>query len=325
MEFVNKITGYVLALVLGAILVGGLLIPTVQGMTETEKTFTNEGYYTMDAITEETARVIEWEKATPNILKIDGTDLDMSWTDQSKSYTLIGSEEMVLRYERGANNTAGLQLFSTTAGATYISFHSNSSSDAGDKVTVTLTAGTVTFVTNGTNPFNKTVSNIGTDAYVINPTNSGDYALVMKKADIPAHLNGESTIRFIGVSVTSGPNGIALYGIGSLDDGMTLSTIYTNTTVSDVSYTNLEAFDEAVDGYLNLYSLDKYTFTINYTDNGTPKTFDATYSYFLVPAEVTAEKSWHLDTTEIAMFGVISILGIIMLVVIAANAIRNKY
>ena len=198
--------------------------------------------------------------------------------------------------------------------------------EAGDKATITLASGTVNFASNGTSPLNRTVTDIGDDAYIINADNSGEFTVVMKKANTQAYVLNDSVIRFMGVSVAAGPNGIALYGIGSLDDGMTLSTIYTNTTVSDVTYSDPVPTDTAVNGFNDLYSLDKYTFTISYSDNGTPKTFDATYSYFLVPAEVTAERTQHLDEAEIALVNALPILIIIGLVLTGVGAIfiRNR-
>lgn len=314
---IKDLTAILVVAMVGCVLVAGF-IPVVGESVASSTTFVNDGYYTMDAITEETVRIIEWEKSTPNILTIDGVSMNMSWTDVTKSYTLIGSEEMVFRYERGANNTAGVQLFSTTASASYLSFHSNTSAETGDKVTITLESETVSFVTNGTNPINKTVTNIGTDAFVINPTNDGDFTVVMKKANIPAYVLNDSIIRFIGVSVISGPNGIALYGIGTIDDGIDISTIYTSNTTTNVSYSEPVATVTEVNGYNDLYSLDKYTFTISYTDNGTPKTFDATYSYFLVPAEVVAEKTLHADDNTasiVSMIPFILIMGIVLMFV----------
>lgn len=291
-------TKSIMAVIIGLMVSGLILVafvPVFTEVTATEKTFTNEGYYTMDAVDESTSRVIEWDKSTPNTITIDGEPYDMSWTDLAKSYTLIGSEEVILRYEHNLNNTAGLQMFSTTAGSTYVSFHSGTASDAGTKVTVTLGSGAITFVSNGTEPLNKTVSDIGQDAYVINPDNTGEFSFIMKKANEPAYLLGDSTIRFIGVSVSSGPSGIAIYGIGSIEDGMTLSTVYNSATVSDVTYSDPVPTYTEVSGYEDLYLLDKYEFTISYSDNGTPKTFNATYSYFIIPNEVTAEKSVHGD------------------------------
>lgn len=319
-----KITTGVILVTIAVILAGVLVIPVVQDVTATDKTFTNEGYYSMDLIDESTSRVIEWDKSTPNSITIDGALFDMSWADANKSYTLIGSGEVIIRYVRGANNTAGLQMFSMTAGATYLSFHSGSSAETGSKATITLNAGSITFVTNGSSPLNKTISNIGTDAYVINPSDTGAYSLVMKKANVPAYLKGDSVIRFIGVSGASGPSGIALYGIGTIDDGMDLTTVYSSATVTDVSYSDPIPTDTEMSDFIGLYSLDKYEFTINYTDNGTPKTYDATYSYFIIPAEITAEYAHHMDATQILIIGLVPLLILVSVVMVAVRMISGR-
>ena len=318
----NKFIALAVGLTVGVIMLSGFLWPVVSDATATATTFANEGYYTMDEVTNDTVTTIEWEKANPDTLIVDDVPFDMSFAETNKSYTIIGSDSMILRYLKDTTNR-GVMIFSNDPNAAYVSFHTGTAATSGDKVTITLSNNSVTFITDGTTPINKTVADIGDDAYVINPTGTGNYSVVMKKADIPAYVLGDSTIRFMGVSVAGGPGGIALYGIGTLDDGIEISTIYTNNTTTDVSYSDPEPTDTEISGYDSLYSLDKYTFTISYTDNGTPKTFDATYSYFLIPNEVTAEKSWHLDTTQIALVAAIGTLGAIVLIAAAAGSIRR--
>lgn len=319
----TNILALAITLTIGVILAGSLLMPVINDTTEVERTFTNEGYYTMDAVTESTVRVIEWEKANPDTLIVDDVPFDMSFVEINKSYTIIGSDSMILRYIHDTTNR-GVMIFSNDSNAAYVSFHTGTAATSGDKATITLSNNSVTFITDGTTPINKTIANIGNDAYVINPTGTGDYSVVMKKADMPAYVLGDSTIRFMGISVAGGPGGIALYGIGTLDDGIEISTIYTINTTTDVSYSDPEPTDTEISGYDSLYSLDKYTFTISYTDNGTPKTFDATYSYFLIPNEVTAEKSQHLNGGEIALMNAIPIMVIVALLMAAVGAIALR-
>lgn len=272
------------AIMVGAVAFGAML-PIFQDVTATEDTFTNEGYYTMDKIDNDTERVITWSRSTPDKITIDGVDFDMSFAETNKSYTLIGSESVILRYQVDSS-VKGIQVY----GSEYVGFHTGSAESAGTNLTITLSSGSFTYVTDGTSPLNKTFS-VGTDAYVINPSTQGQYAFVMKKSNIPAYVLADSDIRFLGVSVTGGPNGIAIYGIGNVEDGMTLSTIYKPNTITTVTYTDPVVTDSEINGYVDLYTLDKYTFTITYDAN----TYDATYSYFLVPSEVTAEKSIHGD------------------------------
>ena len=316
--FMNRITGLVIALVVGGLLVGGLLIPSIEGMTATETTFENEGYYTMDALDATTESTITWEKSNIDILNVNGTDIDMSNFVGSghTSFTLIGGESIVLRYEKTSSTFAGIQGYGV--GGRYISFHSNSVDTVGDKLTITVSNGAVNVATNGESPINYDFNDVA--GFIINPAGTGNYA-VMKRADIPANVLGDSSVYLIGVSVAAGPNAIALYGVGSVDDGVDISTVYKPNSITTVSYSEPVATYTEVAGYDDLYKLDKYQFTITYDTS----TYDATYSYFIVPAEVTAEKTHQMDATQIAMFGVISILGIVALVVVAANGIRNKY
>lgn len=312
-----------ITLTIGVILTGALLVPVLNSTTEVERTFTNEGYYTMDAVTDSTVRVIEWDKSTPDTITIDGEPFDMSFVTVNNSYTLIGSDSTILRYIN-VSTAKGVMIFSNDSNAAYVSFNTGSAEAAGTKATITLENNSLSFVTDGTTPINKTVSDIGNDAFAINPDATGEYVVVMKQSNVPAYVLGDSTIRFMGISVASGPGGIGIYGVGNLTDGMELTTIYTNNTTTDVTYSSPTPTDAKVNGFNNLYTLDKYTFTISYSDDGTPKTYDATYSYFLVPAEVTAEKSQHLDSGEIAILNALPILVIVALLMVAVGAIAYR-
>ena len=318
--FMNKIIGLVLVLVIGATLVGGLLVPTVQAVTATETTFENEGYYSMDKLDPTTTATIEWAKATPNIVTINGKDVDMSaFAELNKSYTLIGSESIIVRYQK-ETATEGIQVYSSEG---YTSFHLGTSDINGDKLTITVSNGTLNFETNGSTPLTKEYTNLGEDGYIINGEGTGAYA-VMKKSTVPAHVLKDSEIRLIGVSVKSGPTGIAIYGAGTIEGGITLSTIYA-ATGSTVTYSEPVVTDAAINGYEDLYKLEKYQFTITYSNGQDVATYDVTYSYFIVPAAVTAEKTQHMDASQIAIFGVVGLLGIVLLVTIAASAVRSKY
>lgn len=313
----NKLVMISIAAVIGIIVLGSVLMPIMNDATAKEDTFTNEGYYTMDSVTDESSRIITWSKATPTKITIDGGDFDMSFAEVNRSYTLIGSESLIVRYQKDSSVT-GIQLY---GGSTYTSFHTGSAATAGDTITITLDAGDVTVLTDGTSPLSVTKS-VGTDAYIINPTNDGDYSYVMKKADKAAFVLGDSTIKFLGVSVAAGPSGIAIYGTGSIDDGMTLSTIYKQNTITSVTYSDPVVTDEEVSGYVeDVYKLDKYNFTITYDSS----TYDATYSYFLVPAEVTAERSVHFTDGQNAIFAAIPVMIILaVLLGVVALVIRSR-
>lgn len=309
----------IVSLMVAVIVALSVLVPVIQDTSASEDTFTNEGYYTMDKTDDTTSKTIVWTKAEPTKITIDGTDFDMSFAGTNMSYTLIGSENLIVRYQKDSTVT-GIQAFS--GGSTYTSMHTGSSEDLGDTITLTIDNGAVTFATNGTTPINKDLGSIGNDCYSINGFGTGDYSFIMKKANTPAYVLDDSEIKFLGVSVaTGGPTGIALYGTGTIADGITVSTVYKPNTITTVSYSDPVATYTEVNGYVDdLYKLDKYNFTITYDAS----TYDATYSYFIVPAEVTAERSVHVSTVEASLLGIIPLLVIIGIVIGTVWFIRQK-
>lgn len=313
----SKLPVMIVALVIGLILTFTAVMPLVSDYSEA-KTFKNEGYYTMDQLDDNTSRVIKWSKTTLNIINVDGKDIDMSsFVDLGKSYTLIGSEKVVIRYEKDSATFAGIQGYYVGSGG-YVAFHSNTAAETGTEVTITVSSGSISVVSNGTTPISVTISDIGEDGYIINPEGTGTYA-IMKKANVPAYVLGDSDIRLIGVSVGAGPNGIALYGSGSIDDGITISTIYKPNTITTVTYSEPEVTDTEISGYTkDVYSLEKYTFTITYDAN----TYDATYSYFIVPASITVDPD--NPTVYKNLVSVLPLFALILLVAGAASLVYFK-
>ena len=307
---IKDMTAILVVAMVGCILVAGF-IPVVGESVSATTTFENESYYTVDKLDSSTESVITWEKSNLDYINVNGTDIDMSQFVSSgrTSFTLIGSESLVIRYEKTSAVFAGIQGYGI--GARYISFHSNSPTTAGDKVTITVSNGNVNVSSDGTEPLNYDFTN--SSGFIINPNGTGDYA-VMKKADVPANVLGDTEVYLIGVSVAGGPNAIALYGVGSIDDGVDISTVYKPNSITTVSYSEPVATYTAVNGYEDLYKLDKYQFTITYDAN----TYNATYSYFIVPASVTAEKTIHADENTasiISMIPFILIMGIVLMFV----------
>ena len=298
---------------IGAVILAGVLVPAVAQGMKTEETFTNEGFYSMNLVGENDEIVIEWTKETPNVITIDGNEFDMSFVQTNLSYTLVGNEDFVIRYQKD-NTVTGIQSY---GGATYQSFHTGTSS--GTKVTITVTATGATYQTDTTSPINTTYSTTN-PIYVITD-GEGEYSYVMKNANKPAYVFGDSNIYFIGVSVSAGPNGIGVYGSGTLDDGVELSTIYKPGSITTVTYSDPIPTYTKVTGYNDLYSLEKYNFTITYDDNS----YDATYSYFIVPAEVTAELAIHADSTTRTLLSIIPIFVALGLIVAIASVVYVKY
>ena len=298
--FMNRITGLVIALVVGGLLVGGLLIPSIEGMTATEKTFENKGYYDM-TYTETDQLTVVWSYLNPNEITVNGSPINIPDFVNPGTVNLVCGDTWFLRwYGEGV----GFYCSTSDAGAV--------PADTTAQTTLTLTAsnGTVTATNDAATPAGMT--DTYTFIYVLDP--DGQY--IMKNANEPVYLKGDSDIYAIGRSAPFGST-LKMKITGNIDDGFTAETLGSTTTTID----DVEAIYTQESGFKDLYKLSKIS--IGVSDNGESKTVD--YTYFIVPSKVTAELTNHMDATQIAMFGVISILGIVALVVVAANGIRNKY
>lgn len=120
-----------------------------------------------------------------------------------------------------------------------------------------------------------------------------------------AYVKGDSDV--FGYGLTSlGGNQQTFQITGNKDDGITVTCPNTSVTISDVSY-NLTP----VNGYIDLYTFTSVTFTA--TLSGTD--YDVTYDIVVLPSEVTAERSVHVDgpTGDIlAVIPILMVLGIVI-------------
>ena len=127
---------------------------------------------------------------------------------------------------------------------------------------------------------------------------------------------------FMGVGITSGSSSIGIVGLnvsGSIEDDVTINAW----RGTGLTFTNVVIVEEPVSSHINLYSLDKITFTAT---NENDDSLDITYSYFIVPYEVTAEKAQHLSDPMNAILNVIPIIIIVavLLGVVAIFIIRRE-
>lgn len=302
--FMNKITGLVIALVVGGLLVGGLLIPSIEGMTATETTFENEGLFYMTQYSEDdTIPTIIWDHTTPDKLTV-GEDV-LTLADSTIPQSIVFGDNWAVRYDAETASLSYVQLFGNANGI-IVSATTQNELD----MTISFESGTVT-VTNGTD----TSTQPYTTLYCIAKTG----AYVMKNPNDSVYLKDDSQAIVVGRTILLNWGPINFKFSGDIKDGFEAEPIY---PTSGYTVDNYTVDDSAIQGYVELYTLSKVTFDIT---NSESVIRTATYSQFVVPASITAEKAQHMDATQIAMFGVISILGIVALVVVAANGIRNKY
>ena len=306
MEKMNALT-LIITLVVGVILTGALLGPVINDTTKTEGTFNNSGYFSMDAVEESTDTTIRFDN-TLSKAYVDGNEVSVS-SSNPNNFTILGADNFIVRWQ--PSNSIRIYSdnvkwgFATTDTFTFVEFKVDGS--------------TVSITSDKTSQEAATIS-MGNTPFVISANDDAEY--VMKLANEGAYVTDES-VCLMGISVGLGFNtAIGVYGIGTIADGMSLSTAYQGTSVTgDVTYTDPVADYSSVSGYNGLYKLNGYTSTITVGET-TPT--DISYTYFIVPAEVTAELSQHLDGGQISLMKAIPIMVIVALLMTAVGAIALR-
>ena len=300
----------VVTLTVGIILAGSLLMPVLTDATTTEKTFVNDGYYRLSETDGET--VIIWDTAnTPYTITVNGVDFDLSTMGltANMSYTIAFADDFLLRYfPLGASSN--MQIW----GSSYSGLGVGQS--VGVVATFTITSSGIT-LEKSDGSATQTASHAG-KYFAINK--DGDY--IMKKSDKTAYVLEDSSIFYAGgiSTVGAGGNITSIYFEGSTEE------IDYTVMRSGVSVSNSNVIYTDVSDYIGLVNLEKVTFTTTYETGGETYTNDQTYTYFLVPYEVTAELSQHLTPAEIALLNALPFLVIIGLVLAGVGAIflRNR-
>ena len=306
--FMNRIIGLVLALVVGGLLVGGLLIPSIEAMTATEKTYDNttDALWQVDKLNADSSYEFIWDHTDPTHATVNGETVNLS-----NGTVICASDSFLIRYGSGTN---GKYLQTVPSGAFAVSV-SETGTNEGD-VTITAENGTFTAIVEKSET--TTATTTFTEAYGI--VAKGNY--VMKAPTQSAYMLDESPIFAMGVTTIGGIWYNMFQIVGNIKDGVTITQ--ENPDPATYTISNEEIHYTPVSSGVGLNTLSSITFTATQIADSSIVA-DCTYNYFIVPATVTAELSQHMDATQIAMFGVISILGIVALVVVAANGIRNKY
>lgn len=293
--FMNKIIGLVLVLVIGATLVGGLLVPVVDGITAKERTITNEGVFRM---TDETPYSITYDPTNLAFI-VNGDTIPFSEIPAGR-WTIVSTDAFMFRFQAYA--AENYQLFISDSSSTSLI----ASSATSEPRTWTFDNGTYTGY-DGTTTREYTANSFRglnlNGAYIM--TNGTDKPII----------EGDSSI-IIGHGLTMvNANNTPFYIYGTVDNGVTVNTSPT-VTVSNIAVNAPE-----YSGLVDCYTLNNITFTATAGEN----TVEATYDRVIVPYQITADVSHPLDDGQIAIFGVISLLGIVLLVTIAASAVRSKY
>lgn len=300
----NKLVMISIAAVIGIIVLGSVLMPILDDAMTVNETFTNEGYYRMSELTSETDTTIIWDHTEPYQITVGSDVISLSSVSNNQPVTIYGTDKVVVRYENRGDAGVVMQSFE---GDTYLAV----STSAGVDMTLTVSG----YVLNGT--FGTTVADeiTSTKGFIADP--DGDY--IMKNKDKPAYILGGDDFALMGVTLW-GDYRAGIYADGSIDDGLTISTVYLY-NVTTATYGDVTITDSAVNGFNDLYSLSSCAFDIN-TD-GTDRA--VTYSYFVVPYEVTAERSVHFTAGQNAILSAMPVMIILaVLLGVVALVIRSR-
>ena len=298
----NKFIALVVGLTVGVIMLSGFLWPVVADATATNETFTNGGYYRMAEIGDD-AITIEWDHTTPKQITVNDEVVDLTKVPTNKVVTIAVTDETIIRYAPVTSNTL-IQVYSSSG---YYGAGVNDGTD----MEITIDNGTLT----ADNGSGTTVTKTITSGYYA--SNNGKW--IMKTDGETAFIHKDDSVVVLAGNTNVGNVTIGIYANGTINDGLSFETFPVDGNAHVVTYGDVTFNYTDVTGYIDLVKLSNCQFDITCDDT----TATATYSYFLVPYEVTAEKSWHLDTTQIALVAAIGTLGAIVLIAAAAGSIRR--
>ena len=304
--YLSKIPVLVVALVIGIVLVTSAVVPLASDYSDA-KTFTNEGYFYMQKITADDEGTYTFDYQ----YDADTTTLSFKFNDVAIDTTGWPSNLPVTVATDSDNWVVRMGYYSEYIGLQGMGYGFAFGGHGTKSVSITFSQGTATATAINTADSTGTYSTTYTEMWIYSPVPT-DY--VMKKADKMAYMLDDSEFYAIGITaVTTWNTAISITGTVEDFDGSIIYPPNLTTTI-----TNKEIIKTEVDSYVDLNQLDKLTFTIN---DGTT-TVNATYSYFIVPSEVTADPDNPAAYKNLVK--VVPLMAFIMLVVAAAGMVYLK-
>lgn len=308
-----KIVGVTLAAFVSLVVLAAVLVPVLDDSTATTDKFTNEGYFTMDKVGADADFVLTVNYGN-SVIDINGVEIDMSQAGLStgKTYTIMGGDNFVLRYVPGSNPY--VQYF----GDQSVTPNFLTAVTAGSKFTATVSNGSIVFASTDPSYPNSATLTLSDNTYCINPNGTGAYT--MKKMDGTAYIEKNTSIIILDGITSLYATDVGIYAEGTIDGALDAST-FRGTGTYDVTFDDFTYTATDVSNYIDLVKLEKVDFVA--TQNSTD--YDVTYSYFIVPTEVSAERAVHLSGNQIELLDVIPILVIVAILLgVIALVIRSK-
>lgn len=298
----NRIVMISIAAVIGIIVLGSVLMPILDDATTTEDTFTNEGLWRM--------KVLE-----------NGDTYSLS----SGAWSYNG-DEIIPSATASANANSNVVVGDTWLVRATGGVRGNNMSGNSTNTVVVGNNDEVTFTGSGmSGTTTQTLTGYGAST-------DGDY--VMTSYTQSAYLKGDSEVYATGVSIKNNDY-VVVHITGSIDDGFTVTAagMYWpgDPTYSNFTITNVVADYTPVSGHEDLYQLNKITADLSYTVTPTggadpyTSSMSVTYSSYVVPYEVTAERSVQFTPGQNAIFAAIPVMIILaVLLGVVALVIRSR-
>ena len=288
------------AIMVGAVAFGAML-PIFQDVTATEDTFKNTGYFTVDKYTSDDSVIVSWDHTKPGIVTVGDTEITVN-SPINKWVSLVVGDNWYFRYVHTDTQT---EIQMSYGGVSTI----GASTQNGKDFVLECENGTATGTSYLSGEVSTTQTVAYTEIYVI--SENGEY-YIMKDSDVTATMLKDS--EFVGVGQTFISGGACIIRIeGTIEDGATV-TVIGSTSPATIDTDTIKINATPKNGYVDCYNLTSITFDVN-TSGGTTH---ATYSYFIVPSEVTAERAIHGDSgfnTIVNLIPLIIGMGLLLIAV----------
>lgn len=301
----NKLIPLLMALVVGIILAGSLLVPVTNDYSEAKKTIENEGMPYTEAGGDHTIVV------DSNGITYDGDAVDRSlFPGNFQNYTLVYGTESFVRYGSPnvltVSDSEGIKTFNITTGTVVTITLS------GTSVTVTTSAAATTFIADDV-------------LYHISPS-GGDYVLALN----PYVSEGDTVYAagdtfFTGSDGRPGPVRLWIIWTGDNEDVTVVANGFNGSSYSSVTVADPTVTIENPKTNLYRYESVVFDWTATATVEDVETTYDltSTYTYFLAPKEVTYDNPNYVENGT-NLISVIPILVIVAILMIAVRAIAYR-
>lgn len=297
-----KIPAIAITALVVIVVLAGVLIPVLDDATAKSDTYVNAGFFYVEDPTEEIVLTL-----ADGVLSVNGESVNPG---ENETYpdgiSVVITENGLFRYyENELRSRGGI-----------IGYHSLKACE------LTFSSGTITGTyTDTSSDSPTTVSTTYTNLTVIYPTKTD---AVMCKP-VAQYVHADSVIN--GAGVISTPSQTTKYWVaefsGSIEDGITgkLFGQSTGAEATSVSFENAVIHYEEVEDHVDLYKVTSITFDVIGDDATDPITF----TIYMTPSEVTADRVDPMPDNQSAILMVIPIMVIVaLLVAVVALVFRSR-